>query len=626
MSKPLPSPRFANRRRWHSERRTRGESGLQAVPEPSLPPAADRYRGLFENSPISLWEEDFSECKTYLDELTRSGIDDLRGYLRENPDEVQRCASLVVVVDVNAATLELLECDSKERLLGRLPIIFRKASYDIFLEELLALAEGKTVFEKDVVNHTFRGKKIEVRVRLTLAPGHEQSWSKVFVSLTDITELKRTQAELSKLAQLDTLTGLPNRYTFDDRLEREAIRAARRDQSVAVLMLDIDHFKDVNDLFGHPVGDAFLVKVAERLSHGLRSLDTVARLGGDEFAVLQTEAGQPESTASLAQRLISILEQPFEVEGYTITSSASVGVAIGKAGEIDPRQLIRQADMALYRAKQRGRGTFRFYGEEMDQEIRERLTLSRDLRLAIDNDELFVEFQPQIELVSGRVAGVEALLRWRHPEYGLVSPGRFIPIAENNGFIVPLGDWVLRAACEGFQRLRKAAGGGELKLAVNLSAVQVRVPQFAGTVLGILESTGVPPQALELEMTESLLMQPTAQLKANLEQLHSNGIRFAIDDFGTGYSSMNYLRHSWVHRLKIDRSFLQQVEEDPSDAAIVTAVIALGNKLGLKVLAEGVEREGQLEFLHRHGCDEAQGYYLGRPTSVAELSRRLAGR
>ena len=728
-----------------SERRSHRSAGsrrLALVPAPGV----DRYRGLFENSPISLWEEDFSELKLHLDRLRQTGVTDLRAYLEQHPEELQRCAGKVRVVDVNEATLELLECDDKAKLIGRLPVIFRDASYDVFLDEIVALAAGEPVFERDVVNRTFKGNRIDVRVRLTLAPGHESTWAKVFISLTDITEWKRAQAQLElhhvamesaadgifiarrdgriewanrafarmtgytrreivgrtpsllqtdpdddyyerlwtnldtdqawrnrtvnrhkagtlytveetitpiagadgeithfvavqqdisdrleseekliRLARTDFLTGLPNRYTFNERLQREAERAARRNLSVAVLLIDIDNFKDVNDLFGHPVGDSFLVAVAERLRGSLRSLDTVARLGGDEFAVLQTDADQPETTASVAGRLLSVLAQPFHVEGYKIHTSASMGIAQGRADRVDPKQMIRQADLALYRAKQGGRGTFRFHEEEMDEQIQERLRLGQALRDSIRLDQLSLVFQPQVDLPTGRTRGVEALVRWDHPELGAVPPGRFIPIAENNGFILPLGEWVLRTACEAYPALA-AAGGDELTLAVNVSAVQMRSAGFAGKVLRLLDETGLPPHRLELELTEGVLMQQSPRTERTLAQLREAGVRLALDDFGTGYSSMAYLRRFSVDKLKIDRSFVENLESNPSDTAIVSAAIALGTTLGIEVLAEGVEHPDQADFLRANGCDAAQGYLFGRPATADEVARGLGGK
>ena len=354
----------------------------------------------------------------------------------------------------------------------------------------------------------------------------------------------------------------------------------------------------------------------------MRGQDVVARLGGDEFAVLQTDADGPESTAILAQRLISVMQEPFEVGGQIINTSASIGISTAAAGDIDADQMIRQSDMSLFRAKHDGRSTFCFHAEEMDREVRERLALGRDLHQAICNDEFFLEFQPQIDLRKGRVAGLEALLRWRHPQRGLIPPNRFIPIAEKTGLIVPLGEWVLRRACATATRLQEETGQA-LVMAVNVSAVQMRVPDFAATVLSILRESGAAPEALELELTESVLMQRTPQVESTLEQLHQGGVRVSVDDFGTGYSSMAYLRQFAVDKLKIDRSFLAEVETNAGDAAIVSAIIALGNKLGLQVLAEGVERRQQIEFLRRNGCDRAQGYYFSRPVPADDLADLL---
>jgi diguanylate cyclase (GGDEF)-like protein/PAS domain S-box-containing protein len=686
----------------------------------------DRYRGLFENSPISLWEEDFSAVRHYLDELGVSEAEELRRLFEARPDEIRRCAALVRVVDVNEATVDLLQCRDKEHLIQGLSEIFHEDTYDVFREEVLALAEGKTAFEADIVNRTFEGTEIDVRMRMSVAPGHEETWSKVFVSLTDISDWKRAEQRLRlqsvaiesaanaifittrdgtiewvndaftrlsgfsreevlgrtprvlksnhhgsdfyrdlwqtllegkvyrnhfvnrrkdgscytveatitpisdqgneishfvavhedvterlrsekrllHMAQYDSLTSLPNRYTLNGRLERELYRVSRSQNEVCVLLLDLDNFKDVNDAYGHLVGDALLVQVAKRLLGTVRREDTVARLGGDEFAIIQTDVKQTVGAAVLAERLLALFAEPFEIDDYRIVTSASIGIAISQSGSTDPKELLKQADTAMYRAKQSGRNTFVMHAEEMDREIENRMLLGQALRDAVEEED-------------------EALLRWRHPERGRVSPAEFVPIAENTGLILPMGKWVLRNAAGEVNGLQ-AHSSRELSIAVNVSAVQIRHPDFVGTVTEVLEEMDFPAHLLELEVTENLLLQRTPQLEENLRGLRELGVGLTVDDFGTGYSSLSYLRKFSFDNLKIDRSFLNGVETNPHDAAIVSAIIALSSKLGIKVIAEGVETAGQVEFLVSRECDQAQGFYFSRPISMSDVIEVLA--
>jgi diguanylate cyclase (GGDEF)-like protein/PAS domain S-box-containing protein len=708
----------------------------------------DRYRGLFENSPISLWEEDFSAVRHYLDELGVSEAEELRRLFEARPDEIRRCAALVRVVDVNEATVDLLQCRDKEHLIQGLSEIFHEDTYDVFREEVLALAEGKTAFEADIVNRTFEGTEIDVRMRMSVAPGHEETWSKVFVSLTDISDWKRAEQRLRlqsvaiesaanaifittrdgtiewvndaftrlsgfsreevlgrtprvlksnhhgsdfyrdlwqtllegkvyrnhfvnrrkdgscytveatitpisdqgneishfvavhedvterlrsekrllHMAQYDSLTSLPNRYTLNGRLERELYRVSRSQNEVCVLLLDLDNFKDVNDAYGHLVGDALLVQVAKRLLGTVRREDTVARLGGDEFAIIQTDVKQTVGAAVLAERLLALFAEPFEIDDYRIVTSASIGIAISQSGSTDPKEpkeLLKQADTAMYRAKQSGRNTFVMHAEEMDREIENRMLLGQALRDAVEEEDFFLEYQPKIDLRTRRIVGVEALLRWRHPERGRVSPAEFVPIAENTGLILPMGKWVLRNAAGEVNGLQ-AHSSRELSIAVNVSAVQIRHPDFVGTVTEVLEEMDFPAHLLELEVTENLLLQRTPQLEENLRGLRELGVGLTVDDFGTGYSSLSYLRKFSFDNLKIDRSFLNGVETNPHDAAIVSAIIALSSKLGIKVIAEGVETAGQVEFLVSRECDQAQGFYFSRPISMSDVIEVLA--
>jgi diguanylate cyclase (GGDEF)-like protein/PAS domain S-box-containing protein len=433
-----------------------------------------------------------------------------------------------------------------------------------------------------------------------------------------------TTAEVEALEQArhhalhDPLTGLPNRRLLAERLDR-ALALARREQGlVAVLCLDLDHFKGVNDTLGHRVGDRLLCAATERLAGLVRETDTVARVGGDEFTIVQIGATQPLDAEALCRRLIEDLSAPFVVEGEEVSIGISIGVAIADPDGPTADAVLQHADIALYRAKQDGRGTFRFFEPEMDAALQRRKTIERELRHALRAEELEVFYQPLVDIESGRVTSVEALVRWQHPVRGLVGPSEFVPIAEEIGLIVPLGEWVLRTAC------RQALRWPELKLAVNLSVTQVRQPDLIEIVAAVLAETGLTPERLELEITESVLLHDTAHAIAVIDGLRRLGVTVAMDDFGTGYSSLSYLQRFAFGKIKIDRSFVSQIGADPEAAAIVRAVLGLGRSLSLRTSAEGVETAGQLAFLRAEGCQEAQGFLFSRPVPAAAIDLCLA--
>ncbi len=456
------------------------------------------------------------------------------------------------------------------------------------------------------------GMVIEIRTVPLLGGGAVRTYA-------DVTERKRAEAEIEHLARHDPLTTLPNRLLFRERLNQALARQRRYGGSVAVLCLDLDRFKPVNDTLGHPVGDALLKIVADRIRTTLRTEDTVARLGGDEFAVIQVcEAAQPEAAAALARRLVQILGEPVLVEGgHRLTVGVSIGAAIAPLDGTEPDQLMKSADLALYRAKDEGRNTFRFYEAAMDEAVEERQRLEVDLRGALGRGEFELHYQPILAVERNRIVGFEALLRWRHPERGLVPPSAFIPLAEETGLVVPIGEWVLRAACA-----EAARWPGDLRVAVNISAVQFAQAGLAQTVLAALAAAGLPPQRLELEITETVLMNDSDAVLAALHGLRSLGIRVALDDFGTGYSSLSYLRRFPFDRIKIDRSFVAGIA-DPDTAAIVRAIVGLGLRLGSVVTAEGVETPEQYDLVVAEGCAEIQGYLISPPLPPAAAVQLL---
>ena len=440
----------------------------------------------------------------------------------------------------------------------------------------------------------------------------------------DITERKVTEERVQYLAYYDALTGLPNRTLLQDRLTKALASARRRKDKVALLFLDLDRFKDVNDSLGHSVGDLLLQKVAERLKKWAREQDTVARLGGDEFLIVLTAVKDISDAAVAAERLMDTITAEFVVQGHSLGISCSLGISIFPEHGADGETMIKNADAAMYSAKDYGRNNFQFFTGDMNAQAVERLTLENSLRLALDKKELFLMYQPQMNIATGKIIGLEALLRWQHPELGLVPPDKFIRIAENSGLIVPIGEWVLRSAC---RQARKWQDEGlpPLSLAVNVSAIQFRQKDFCELIRRVLHDTGLAPQYLELELTESLLLANADVTFSVLQELKDMGLTLSIDDFGTGYSSFSYLRQFRVSKLKIDRSFIQGVAINPDDAAITTAIISMAKSLNLKVIAEGVEDEAQMTFLRAHHCDEIQGYYFSKPLAVDKVADKLRG-
>jgi diguanylate cyclase (GGDEF)-like protein/PAS domain S-box-containing protein len=434
----------------------------------------------------------------------------------------------------------------------------------------------------------------------------------------DITDDLRAR-QIWHLAHHDPLTGLPNRTLFSERLEAAIAAVRRRVDRAALLCLDLDHFKEVNDTLGHAAGDELLKVVAARLQGAIREVDTVARMGGDEFAIVQLDVHDPGDVENLCRRLLALLTEPVRIADQDVLISPSIGVAVILEDGSSAAELLQHADIALYRAKAEGRSTFRFFAPEMDLELQERRALEQDLRQALGRGELEVHYQPLVDVASHRVVGVEALMRWHHPTRGTVSPGVFIPIAETTGLILSMGEWLLRTAC------RQAVAWPDKILAVNLSPVQFRHPNLVGLIGRILDETGLPARRLEVEITEGILLEETEAAVGTLESLRRLGVRIAMDDFGTGYSSLSYLRSFPFDKLKIDQSFVRLLEHDANAMAIVRSVVALGHSLGMVTTAEGVETPAQLAFLREQGCHQAQGFHLARPQPAAALAHLLSG-
>jgi len=444
-------------------------------------------------------------------------------------------------------------------------------------------------------------------------------------SFTDITERKLAEERIHHLAHHDTLTDLPNRFSLHSRLSQAIVGARRENRTLAVMLLDLDHFKTINDTLGHPFGDRLLIEVARRLKSCVRESDIVARLGGDEFVVVMTEIGDTTigAVSAMAGKLMLRLTRPCVVDGREIHVAPSIGIAVFPGDGEDADVLMKNADVAMYHAKSRGRRNFQFFAASMNEAAAERVELEGALRQAIDGGELLLHYQPQIDAVSGRVIGVEALVRWQHPGRGLVSPAKFIPLAEETGLIEPLGQWVLETACGQLWALARR-GGHKPRMAVNLSARQLRQEDLVDRVRELLARYDIGEGELELEITESVAMENPDVTIGILRQLRSLGVDLAIDDFGTGYSSLAYLKLLPIQRLKLDRSFVSEIETDHNDAIICSATIALAHSLGLEVVAEGVETEAQLTYLRYLGCDIIQGYYFSKPLAEDALYQFLA--
>ena len=429
--------------------------------------------------------------------------------------------------------------------------------------------------------------------------------------------------QIRHLALHDSLTGLPNRLQFHQHLDRAVSRAKRHGQLMAVFGLDLDRFKHVNDTLGHATGDALLAEVAARLKESVRESDLVGRLGGDEFAIVAEDLAAPEDAMRLARRVCTALGEAYHVNGHELATSASIGIAIGPVDDAEPSDtLLKNADLALYRAKEDGRNTFRFFEPAMDAALQKRRRLEADLRAALRKNQLYLDYQPQFDLESGRLSGYEALVRWWHPTEGEISPTTFIPIAEETGLIVPLGEWILRTACS-----YATTWPLDTNLAVNLSPAQFKTQDVYGLVRRVLSETGLEAHRLELEITEGIILQNTDAVMETLKRLDQLGVSIAMDDFGTGYSSLSYLTRFPVKKIKIDRSFIDTLGTSPQTSAIVSSIVGLGQSLHVTITAEGVETEGQAAMLKKWGCDQVQGFYYGKPDAdVPESAETLKDR
>ncbi|HZQ98024.1 MAG TPA: EAL domain-containing protein [Chloroflexota bacterium] len=537
--------------------------------------------------------------------------------LSASPDLLLRLDRQGRVVAASSGDPALLPAPA-EQLLGR-PVgeVMPPAFADPILAQIARTLASRAMQTYEYAAALADGTVRDFEARLVVGGEDE-----VLAIVRDNTPRKELERQLAHQAFHDVLTGLPNRALFVDRLDHALVRAGRRHASVAVLFLDLDRFKVVNDSLGHDVGDNLLVAVAQRLRGCVRSGDTVARLGGDEFTVLLEDIAAAADAGQVAERIMAAMQAPFELAGHELCISASIGIAVSGGHGVRPDDLLRDADAALYRSKSRGKARYEVFDASMQARALERLRLENELRHGIDRGDLRVHYQPMVRLATGRIAAVEALVRWEHPERGFIPPGDFIPLAEESSLILPLSRWVLAEACRQASQWR---GGGRdqpaIGVSVNLSLRQFQHPSLVDEVAAALHASGLEPRRLTLEITEGMMMEAAEAASAILGDLKALGVRLAIDDFGTGYSSLGYLKRFPIDQLKIDRSFVAGLGRDPEDTAIVHAVVRLAHTLGLEVTAEGIETAAQLEALRATGCEHGQGYYFARPLPAGAVER-----
>jgi diguanylate cyclase (GGDEF)-like protein/PAS domain S-box-containing protein len=464
----------------------------------------------------------------------------------------------------------------------------------------------------------------EIPIEDSVAPIHDRGGKATgaVIVFRDVSAAQAMAQQMAHSAQHDFLTDLPNRVLLSDRVGQAIALAARRMNRVAVLFLDLDGFKHINDSLGHPIGDKLLQSVAKRLIDGVRDSDTVSRQGGDEFVVLLSDLARPEDAIISVNRMLMMLAAPHFIGQHDLCVTASIGVSVYPDDGLNAETLIKNADTAMYQAKENGRQSYQFFKPAMNVRAVERQSIEESLRRALERQEFALHYQPKVDLRTGAINGAEALIRWTHPTRGLVPPGQFIPVAEECGLILPIGKWVLREACKQ-ARAWVNAGMPMLSMAVNISSMEFRDDNFLDGVFAILDETGMDPRSLELELTESVLMKRAESAASVLQTLRGRGVQVAVDDFGTGYSSLSYLRKFPIDALKIDQSFVRQITTSPNETTIVTAVISMGRSLKLRVIAEGVETQEELAFLQAHECDEAQGYYFSRPVPAQQFVKLL---
>jgi diguanylate cyclase (GGDEF)-like protein/PAS domain S-box-containing protein len=548
----------------------------------------------------------------------REASDYAEGIVRHMPTGFFSTDSDLKILSANSAALRILALDEKQLAAGQpLGNLFPGETFQALAREVLVT--GTPQHNVEIAFYSgVTARHFEFSLSTTAIDGRQV----LLIMVEEISQRKQAEEELIHLATHDSLTGLPNRNLLQDRLRQALAAAERSDRQVGVMFLDLDRFKLINDSLGHEIGDRFLNQIAKSLTHTVRNGDTVARLGGDEFVVMLPELTRQEDLLPVVQKILALLAQPLSIAGHELTTGGSIGICLYPRDGKDVSSLLKNADTAMYRAKAKGGQNFQFYTSKMNDRAIERLEMEGELRRALKRREFVLHYQPQVDLASGRTTGVEALLRWQRNDGRMVAPDNFIPLAEETGLIVPIGEWVLQTACRQ-NRAWQEAGLPPVKMAVNLSARQFHQENLESTVASALAISDLDPRWLELEVTETAIMHDPEEAAATLNKFKEMGVSLAVDDFGTGYSSLNYLKRFPLNRLKIDRAFVSEIDTNQDDGAIATAVIALGHSLRLEVTAEGVETAPQLEFLRRNGCDQIQGYYFSRPLTAEALAQHL---
>jgi diguanylate cyclase (GGDEF)-like protein/hemerythrin-like metal-binding protein/PAS domain S-box-containing protein len=546
----------------------------------------------------------------------------------------------IVITDVDGTVLRVNQAFTRitgyeaADVIGQTPKILNSGRQDLgFYQHMWTTIQSAGTWQGEIWNRRKSGEVYPEWLSITAVKNEDGVTTHYVGAFSDITTRKAAEDEVRQLAFYDSLTGLPNRKLMHDRLNQAIASSTRHNCHGALMLIDLDNFKSINDTLGHAAGDALLIEASRRLLASVRMVDTVARLGGDEFVVIIGELNAGDEAASqarlVAEKILAALEQPFTLESRLENGQvslsvhhcpASVGITLFRDASEDADELLKQADTAMYQAKQGGRNTLRFYDPEMHEAVKLRASLEADLRKAIVEEQFSLYYQPQIQLESGAVVGAEALLRWHHPERGLVSPADFIPVAEESGLILPLGHWVVQQACIQLAAWAQDAVTSHLCLSVNVSAKQFSLPTFVEEVLALIDFYQVAPGRLQIELTESLLLDNAEDVVAKMQLLKERGVGFSLDDFGTGYSSLAYLKRLPLDELKIDQSFVRDILCDTNDAAIARTIIALADSLGLDIIAEGVEQHEQATFLADHGCGHCQGYLYSRPLPLAAFT------
>lgn len=572
-------------------------------PYAELQKSERRFRRLFENTEVSLWNVDFYSVYHVLEELRKQGIIDLRSYLANNREVTPTLINMLQVTHINEATLKLFSCRDPDQIVRSFPI-------SLFIDQLCAIWDSQPYFRAETRCITPNGQELNTIISFQL-PSKAEDYDNLPISVVDITQRKQDEERIWQQANFDVLTGLANRSYFADNVSHAIDLAERNHEKLALFYIDLDRFKLVNDTLGHSFGDLLLQEAAQRLLQRLRKTDIAARLAGDEFAVLLPSIMKPEDIEPIIGPLLESLAAPYQLDGQEAYVSASIGVALFPNDGDSVSELLRKADSAMYKAKEDGRNNYHFFTLELELEAQHKRHMEQELRKALLNQEFTLHYQP-IHDIESRVASAEALVRWEQPGKGLIPPIEFIPLAEELNLILPLGEWILREACT-TARSWQAITDNPPKVSVNISCRQFQTQDLPELVASILQETELSPQQLILEITESLLITDDDSALKQLQRLRNMGVELSIDDFGTGYSSLSYLKKFPINTLKIDRSFIDDIPNDQEDIALVKAIMSMAESLKLKVVAEGVETAAQATFLQARNCTYIQGYFLSKP-------------